>query len=715
MNNPKQDFPRPKKADKITPVDRKANKGDPEEFELDPEEEERLNQQIQKNDRRASVANSEERQDALASRAGELNIKWDALKGVKENGKVDDKGYRNTLRDALIRAHRADGSTPPENQELKRSWRGKDRDWIADTLDLDENDGPNVAAVKKYGRSFLKNRDDKNARATGGDLVGTRIAELYLEKLIKDAGGGAIVATGARGNETLDVVAVVGTAATGYKLVVIEAKAGSSQLQRANVHDDRGRWYKVWQGTRIYLRFKLRRDQELLHNLKTKNNGEFKHLYDALVGGKSVPLEYRLLEARYNDDRTLATPSVSRFNIGTRLSLIKRPASIYAAPKGRPRSGGGRSRTGAVVGVVGVAGAAVALHAAASFVAPSPANAAPVATPPERTSFEPSTDSLTAFSEIYVSGSVEDSVDNVIVAGLKASIGELARMATSFTNYVQSGLNELVTMVGAAVSVVSGFVSDVVDSVGAQAIIDKISDDWAFAQELLNIAMLFSPVGTVAAAISAAVPIIQLIVEHWDQIRAAFDWVLKNVLTPVAEFFMTAFKVYMTPYRAAFNAVMAGFNGMGGVVGTAVGTVRSTVVGIVKAIGQIFQRLEVKIPGVGSFGLKSVGDVMVAWASERMADGGLVGGQRGPAPRRASGIEVMAVIDRSVLRAAQAEERKIGYAYRPPFLHDGALPRTDSGPGPRTFDVRVADVDAAFAQIRMLQAVQDARFSPVGV
>ncbi|MEU4455607.1 hypothetical protein AB0F44_30070, partial [Nocardioides sp. NPDC023903] len=306
--------------------------------------------------------------------------------------------------------------------------------------------------------------------------------------------------------------------------------------------------------------------------------------------------------------------------------------------------------------------------------------------------------------------------DDALIS-FRAKASELGRMLSSFKDYVQNGLNRLATMAGDAAAKMSAFVSDVVDSAKAQELIDKVSDDWAFAQELLNIAMLFSPMGTVAAAISAAVPIIQLIVEHWDQIRAAFDWVLKNVLTPVAEFFMTAFKIYIAPYRLAFDAVMAGFNGMGGVVGTAVGAVRSTVVGIVKAIGQIFQRLEINIgfPVNKSFGLKSVGDAMVAWASERLADGGLVGGQRGSAPGRASGIEVMAVIDRSVLRATQAEERKIGYAYRPPFLHDGALPRTDNGPGPRTFDVRVADVDAAFAQIRMLQAVQDARFSPVGV
>ncbi|MFD3595936.1 hypothetical protein ACFWU5_24705 [Nocardia sp. NPDC058640] len=592
----------------------------------------------------------------------------------------------------------------------------------------------NQARVSRFQKLFEHTRRIRAAPNQLTEDIGLKVAERDLEQQIRDAGnkpGDGILVTGRRGGDTLDIVAIVNG-----KLVVVEAKGGESKWPKLGtrlVKDEHGKWHIVRQGSRMYLRDLLRVDEELryqltLHKMTFGHLSDELHILDQLQSG-SADITYSVVQARVQrglkikrglpqrgPDRLTVTGY--RFDIGeagigplepmtggdprpdkaTRDAMraqVKReqiawPGKTSRAPRGR---------------AAGVVGAAAVVAAGVSVA--SAGNA----------SGESASPGLEAYSGMNLSGSVRTSTDDGVLSGLKATIAEFSRMATSFTSYVQNGLNDLAVMVGGAVAAASGFVTDVIDSAGAQAIIDKVSDDWAFAQELLNIAMLFSPVGTVAAAISAAVPIVQLIVEHWDEVRAAFDWVLKNVLTPVAEFFMTAFKVYVTPYRLAFDAVMAGFNGMGGVVGGAVGAVRSTVAGIVKAIGEIFQRLEINIgfPVNKSFGLRSVGDAMVAWASERLADGGLVGGQGRPAPRRGSGIEVMAVIDRSVLRAAQAEERKIGYAYRPPFLHDGALPRTDNGPGPRTFDVRVADVDAAFAQIRMLQAVQDARFSPVGV
>ncbi|MEV0771714.1 hypothetical protein [Nocardia salmonicida] len=545
-----------------------------------------------------------------------------------------------------------------------------------------------------------------------GDHIGMIAARAYILQKI-EVHGGEILVDGDRGEHTLDIVAVIGNPRhpLGLRLLVVEAKGGdSAELGTREVYDANRKKITVRQGTREYLEDLLRTDVELYYKLLDR----YPKLHKALVDRNANFVEYLEIKADRFDS---TAPSPSRisaweFDMGSAplgFSGVDpvTPKAVKQIDKARDeRINSDRSRLAqnvrsrilkvgsAGVVVVGMTGGA---QIAGAIVGAGPSSAA------------------TSTGE-FLSATNQLAGDDALIS-FRAKASELGRMLSSFKDYVQNGLNRLATMAGDAAAKMSAFVSDVVDSAKAQELIDKVSDDWAFAQELLNIAMLFSPVGTVAAAISAAVPIIQLIVEHWDQIRAAFDWVLKNVLTPVAEFFMTAFKVYIAPYRLAFDAVMAGFNGMGGVVGSAVGAVRSTVVGIVKAIGQIFQRLEINIgfPVNRSFGLKSVGDAMVAWASERLADGGLVGGQRGSAPGRASGIEVMAVIDRSVLRATQAEERKIGYAYRPPFLHDGALPRTDNGPGPRTFDVRVADVDAAFAQIRMLQAVQDARFSPVGV
>ncbi|MFD6107492.1 hypothetical protein ACFWFQ_33060, partial [Nocardia salmonicida] len=561
--------------------------------------------------------------------------------------------------------------------------------------------------------TYLPYRSGTQYKRDLGEEIGVDVARYHLEKEL----GAEVIYTG-HGNESFDIVAV-----KNGKLIIVEAKGGTGRREKSWAQDDSGKWHHVDQGSLLYLRYILAIDTKFHKKLKEYDDKNGTRLLAGLKKAEghenrveSTKLEYLLVEAPYADKAgtVIGDPKVSVLIREQEISMLEPSAGTLGEGKPSKR----RPSTATVIAglVMSGLGAGAAAAAAAKHDSPTP-NAEIVLVAAVTDANEQSSGEGSAPPPESARSSGSDQFGDGILSILKSTVAEFSRMTTSFTNYVQNGLNELVVMVGGAISAVSGFVSDAIDSAGVQAVIDRVSDDWAFAQELLNIAMLFSPVGTVAAAISAAVPIIQLIIEHWDQIRAAFDWVLKNVLTPVAEFFMTAFKAYITPYRLAFDAVMAGFNGMGGVVGTAVGTVRSTVAGIVNAIGQIFQRLEINIgfPVNKSFGLKSIGDAMVAWASEQMADGGLVGGQRGSAPRRASGIEVMAVIDRSVLRAAQAEERKIGYAYRPPFLHDGALPRMDSGPGPRTFDVRVADVDAAFAQIRMLQAVQDARFSPVGV
>ncbi|MEV4156062.1 hypothetical protein AB0J48_23855 [Nocardia salmonicida] len=567
--------------------------------------------------------------------------------------------------------------------------------------------------IDEWEGLFLGLRRSRESRTGISAEVGFEAALTYVRMHIAATGGDPkrdILISRDRGNHTFDVVAVINE-----RLVIIEAKGGSGAALTHRLVMVNGRIQKAVQGSRLYLEDLLRIDSELRLTLRKRMPSLYK---DIRIGRGTDRIDFIKIHAfPGTGKRSPGRVAVSHAELGTdpirfHNEPIVNPEAQKLAARAERRDAqldrveafwqsGAAQRAGTVATVGAVVAGAAVLGAGNAQAGSNLPNAD-----------RPPGDML-----LIPESASDVSSDSGILPGLKKRSSELRAMMSSFQNHAQNALNDLAIMVGGAVSTVSGFVTDILESEKVQAIIDKVSDDWAFAQELLNIAMLFSPVGTVAAAISAAVPIIQLIVEHWDQIRAAFDWVLKNVLTPVAEFFMAAFKVYIAPYRLAFDAVMAGFNGMGGVVGTVVGAVRSTVVGIVKAIGQIFQRLEINIgfPVNKSFGLKSVGDAMVAWASERLADGGLVGGQRGAAPRRASGIEVMAVIDRSVLRAAQAEERKIGYAYRPPFLHDGALPRTDNGPGPRTFDVRVADVDAAFAQIRMLQAVQDARFSPVGV
>lgn len=617
---------------------------------------------------------------------------------------LDDPGYQKNIQ-AI-----ASGVLPKKLQSRRKG--GWDRPamarWLEKAVTAQPGDA-RVGALKDLFENMVEYRDHKNM---------SRHTEVFAEEAAKRIlmrMGADILPLQNHGSGTLDIVAVLNG-----KLIVIESKGGASDLAWAYAQDDLGDWHWVQQGSLVYLRYKLREHAEILQILKTYKDGKYEYLAHKLEHGEA-DVEYSKVHGDYSrgaiGNRRLGSVTFTRFDLGvSKTGLVQKPPS---GSKPRPGRRGNPSMLKAdrqayeqqrqKVPVVGPspswstarrAAAVAAGFSVATMGAAAPANA----------------ESLSA-SEGGIASSSGNS-DDGLLSSLKAMATEFQRMLSSFKDQVLNGLNSLVAMVGDAASKVSGLVADIVDSTGAQALIDDAAKVWAEGQDWINLAMLLSPVGTVTAAISAAITAIQQIVAHWDQIRAGFDWVLKNVLTPVAEFFKAAFKVYITPYKVMFDLVMAGFNGMSGVVGGVVSAVMSVVAGIVKAIGEILQKLEVKIefgPWDYSFGLKSVGDAMVSWASARMADGGLVRGASSAAPGRPSGIQVMAVIDQSVLRAARAEERKIGYAYRPPFLHDGALSRKDIGPGPRTIDLRVPDVDSAFAQIRMLQAQHDMRFNSVGV
>ncbi|MEV6773913.1 hypothetical protein AB0N05_35285 [Nocardia sp. NPDC051030] len=584
---------------------------------------------------------------------------------------------------------------------------------------LHRNDPAKLELVDHFSTVVRKTRDARQAPNNLSEEVGLAAARYEIQRMIADAGGdGVILVDGRRGNDTLDIVAVIKG-----RLVVVEAKGGLSKhptLGTRLVQDDSGDWHVVRQGSRIYLRTLISKDKGLRRRLIAKG---YKHILDEFEQDTgNIPVDYYLVHARIRHGAVVPGSSPRRrqpdsiqyvemrtFNVtGGNVNTIDPPHKPRPSKVDTDKE---RKRVRRIpVSWVATAGGITAGLAIIQSTLGAPRAGAQT----------PDTPSGTESPSASTSPENRSTPDGGVLSSLKEKAAAFGRMLSSFKDHVQNGLNSLATMVGNAAAKVSAFVTDILDSTGSQALIEEASRIWAEGQELINIAMLLSPVGTVTAAISAAIAIIQQLVAHWDEIRAGFDWALKNVLEPVAEFFKAAFKVYITPYKAVFDLVMAGFNGMSGVVGGVVSTVGSVVAGIVRTIGEFLQKIDFSVAGK-HFGLKSIGDAMVSWAAGRMADGGLVqapGAARVPGDarmRRSSGIHVMAVIDQSVLRAAQAEERKIGYAYRPPLLHDGALARRDGGLGARTVEVRVPDVEAAFAEIKTLQARHDMRFESVGV
>ncbi|WP_405134017.1 hypothetical protein [Nocardia sp. NBC_01388] len=614
----------------------------------------------------------------------------------------------------------ANGMLPQKLQRDRKEWtRPEFNKWLQAALPSNSN----IGKVQSLFIAMANLRDDKN-KSRHTEVFAEEVAKRILMRM-----GADILPLRKKGSGALDLVAVLDG-----KLIVIEAKGGGSPLEWAYAQDDAGDWHWVQQGSLVYLRYKLREHAEILKLLKTFKKGKYKDLAERLENGTAT-VEYSKVHAQYEGklgNRKLGDVTFTRFDLGVeQTGLVSKPPpgskkkpstgsrknGTYNPPmsdaekskwearrKSVPVPGRGAGWTGRVAIVTGgAAGLFVAAAGAAGATTPGDGPQAP-----------------DQIGETGPPQGGERSPDSDILSSLKAKASEFGRMLSSFKDHVLNGLNALATMVTDAASKVSDFVSGVIDSTGAQGFIDEASKLWAEGQDLINFAMLLSPVGTVAEALTVAITVIQTLVDHWDQIRAGFDWALKNVLIPVADFFKTAFKVYITPYRVVFDLVMAGFNGMGGVVGSAVSTVQSVVAGIVMAIGGIFQKLEIHIPslwgfGGGDFGLKPIGDAMVNWASARMADGGVVRAPGAGGSVRSSGIHVMAVIDQSVVRAAQDERRKVGYAYRPPFLHDGAMARSSAGAGSRTIDLRVPDVDSAFAQIKLLQARHDMRLESAGV
>ncbi|MCM6774657.1 hypothetical protein NDR87_13010 [Nocardia sp. CDC159] len=193
--------------------------------------------------------------------------------------------------------------------------------------------------------------------------------------------------------------------------------------------------------------------------------------------------------------------------------------------------------------------------------------------------------------------------------------------------------------------------AEVANSAKVQKSAAKATTDMAGSQKNLNSAMRSNPLGMVVTAITAAIGVITLLVQNWDKVKTAFDWVYKNVLVPVGKWFSDTWSGTVVPmFKASVETVGGFFGSMGDTINGVWNGIVGTIKTVIGTIGNILK----KVPDIGPGSLlRSFGETLVNFASpEKKADGGLLSGPGGPREDR---IPVLASNGEYIVNAAATE------------------------------------------------------------
>ncbi|MGW0326416.1 hypothetical protein [Nocardia sp. NPDC003183] len=244
-----------------------------------------------------------------------------------------------------------------------------------------------------------------------------------------------------------------------------------------------------------------------------------------------------------------------------------------------------------------------------------------------------------------------------------------------------------------------------------QKIIGGASKLWSVAQTALNLVWNASPVGWFTLALGAAILAITLIVEHWDEIKAAFSVVKEKVLDPVGRFFQDQFGEVLKPFTHIGTAVSGAFKALCSTVG---GVFQKMVHYIAVVVGKVADLLGKfrAFPGVGG-----IADAMSEWAQARMADGGLVGASRAKAPAGSTDEivvdagspkrAVMAAVDSDHLRVAGTDTGRSALSKSPHIAPLRGVRRTGATVRAIDHSTTIAlnrGTDTSFARSRAVHA-----------
>ncbi|MFI5500052.1 hypothetical protein ACIA5E_13390 [Nocardia asteroides] len=381
----------------------------------------------------------------------------------------------------------------------------------------------------------------------------------------------------ARGRDSLDVVSV---SADGTRLIVYEAKGGAAdprrwyerfkprrtgsaaiaqllEHRRVPTHDrPHDELTRVQQGSREYLQDVIQKD-ELLHQ-RLAAGGHDKLLEDLLAGRADV--EYHVVQG--TDDGEFQH---FQFDIGPAplgLPGSEPPPSWRDRPGGPPaaaRTPRSRGKSAPVSRVRNLGGSALVVAAlAGGFGAASMSG--PAAPSASAAAVQQAAGDMARPNPALFAG---QPAGHKSLADAAKSISDSMRKSTdaagSATSASKSLLDEAKSSTAGSKSMFSlvGRVAGVLKNASAVMLVMTI------AQHAFNLVMRANPFGAIATAIGLAVIGIVLLVENWDKVKLAFQWVYEHVLIPLGQWFSSVWKENIVPILATcVNAVKGFFEGI---------------------------------------------------------------------------------------------------------------------------------------------------------
>ncbi|GAB4582309.1 hypothetical protein Ntsu_01410 [Nocardia sp. IFM 10818] len=500
---------------------------------------------------------------------------------------------------------------------------------------LNRNDPAKLELVKHFSAVVRKSRDARQAPNNFSEEIGLAAARYEVQRMIADAGGdGVILVDGRRGNDTLDIVAVIKG-----QLVVVEAKGGVSKhptLGTRIVQDDAGDWHVVRQGSRLYLRTLISKDKGLRRRLIAKG---YKYILDEFEKDTgNIPVDYHLVHARIKHGAVVPGSNPRRrkpdsiqyvemrtFNVtGGDINTISPPYKprLSKADIDRERA---RVKKLPVAWGIAVVGASAGLLAVLNALAAPNASAEVMASEAQLS---------TAVGDFSVASAAFTAIAGV-VSGLSAKFASLmGEVSGAHREIVEAWRSDDVQKLVSVVQRISGLFA-------AAAIAIQL---WAIGQQILNMVMRANPLGAIVGAIGLAIAGIVLVVENWDTIKAAVESLYQNVLVPLGQWFGEIWRDTIVPmFQSCVNGVAGFFSGI-------VDSLHGVWDGILEGVKGLFRKAadfaEEWIPFFGDDAARLIRSFT---DPEKKADGGLLVGPGGP---RDDVIPVMASQGEFIVNAA---------------------------------------------------------------
>ncbi|MFI5500054.1 zeta toxin family protein [Nocardia asteroides] len=209
-------------------------------------------------------------------------------------------------------------------------------------------------------------------------------------------------------------------------------------------------------------------------------------------------------------------------------------------------------------------------------------------------------------------------------------------------------------------------------SVGIQKSAASATDGMSKSQKGLNSSMRQNPLMTIVSLIGLVIGAVTLLVQNWDKVKAGFDWVYKNILTPVGKWFSDIWSGTVVPmFQSSVESVSGFFRGMGDTVKDIWDGIVNKIRDVVRIIAGLIEKLpNISIGGVST---ESVAQSLRAFSDpQRKKDGGVLDGPGGP---RDDVIPVLASKGEFIVNAASTSQN-LDLLER---INSGAVPRFADG------------------------------------